>query len=51
MRYSTSASDSDKAEFAVKAWLEADAIETNLNRHICEIERSFIFQAREYVFK
>ncbi|KAF9049535.1 hypothetical protein BDZ89DRAFT_1154415 [Hymenopellis radicata] len=50
MRYSTTASESEKAQFAVKAWLEADAIETNLNRHICEIERSFIFQAREYVF-
>lgn len=51
MRNDTRATDIDKAEFAVKAWLEADALESALNRHTCRIERAFIFQAREYIFK
>ncbi|KAF5338925.1 hypothetical protein D9611_008729 [Ephemerocybe angulata] len=44
------AGDTDKAHFAVKAWLEADTLEESLNRHTCHIERAFIFQAREYIF-
>ncbi|KAG6903252.1 hypothetical protein C0995_000147 [Termitomyces sp. Mi166 len=40
-----------KAHFAIKAWLEADVIEAALNKHTCRIERQFIFQAREYIFK
>ena len=39
------------AQFAVKAWLEADRLEAALNKHTCGIERAFIFQAREYIFK
>lgn len=50
MRHNHGATEAEQAQFTVKAWLEADAIEANLNRHTCAIERSFIFQAREYIF-
>lgn len=49
-RLDTRATDSEKANFGVKAWLEADALELALNKHTCTIERAFIFQAREYIF-
>ncbi|KAG6844662.1 hypothetical protein H0H87_005030 [Tephrocybe sp. NHM501043] len=51
MRSDMRASDDAKAHFAVKTWLEADALEAALNKHTCRIERQFIFQAREYIFK
>lgn len=51
MRNDKKIAEMDKAHFAVKAWLEADALEHALNKHTCAIERSFIFQAREYIFK
>ncbi|KAH8825215.1 hypothetical protein DL96DRAFT_1612328 [Flagelloscypha sp. PMI_526] len=44
------AEETEKAEFAVKAWIEADYLEEQLNQHTCAIERSFIFQGREYLF-
>lgn len=51
MRNDTHASETDNAHFAVKAWVEADALESALNKHTCAIERAFIYQAREYIFK
>ncbi|KAG5645482.1 hypothetical protein DXG03_006027 [Asterophora parasitica] len=51
MRSDTRATDDMKAQFAVQTWLEADALEAALNKHTCGIERQFIFQAREYIFK
>ena len=45
------AGDAEKARFAVQAWLEVDRIESALNRHTCGIERAFLFQGREYLFK
>lgn len=51
MRNDGRTSDEKKAHFAIKAWLEADIIEAALNKHTCRIERQFIFQAREYIFK
>ena len=39
------------AQFALKAWLEGDRLEVALNKHTCAIERAFLFQAREYIFK
>ena len=51
MRCDPRATDSEKAQFAVKAWLAADTLEAALDRHVCGIEQAFIFQAREYVFK
>ncbi|KAF9568802.1 hypothetical protein CPC08DRAFT_624611 [Agrocybe pediades] len=50
MRNNETAPDSERAQFAVKAWLEADSLEQTLNRHTCAIEKAFIFQAREYIF-
>ena len=50
MRNDNKVAEVDKAHFAVKAWLEGDALEQALNKHTCSIERSFIFQAREYIF-
>jgi len=51
MRNNQTATDTEKAHFATKAWLEADSLEQALNRHTCAIEKAFIFQAREYIFK
>jgi hypothetical protein len=51
MRTEKSALVLDKGQFAIKAWLAADAIEEALNRHTCGIERAFIFLGREYIFK
>jgi hypothetical protein len=51
MRSDARATNDDKAHFAVRAWLEGDALESTLNSHTCELERAFIFQAREYIFK
>ena len=51
MRNDARATHDDKAHFAVRAWLEGDALESALNNHTCDIERAFIFQAREYIFK
>ena len=41
----------DKARFAVAAWAEIDAIEAALDAHACGIERAFLFQGRELLFK
>lgn len=50
MRNNNHATEDDKAQFAVKVWLEADRLEVALNKHTCTIERAFLFQAREYIF-
>ena len=44
-------SDQERAIFAQSVWLEADAIENALNGHTCNIERTFLFHAREYLMK
>ena len=51
MRNNVHATDNEMAQFALKAWLEADRLEVALNKHTCAIERAFLFQAREYIFK
>jgi hypothetical protein len=51
MRWDTRQSDASKAEFAVGAWLEIDKIEKALDSHTCGVERAFLFQGREYLFK
>jgi hypothetical protein len=51
MRHDPTATDTEKAHFGVNAWLEADALEHALNQHTCGLERMFIFQGREYLFK
>ncbi|KAG7088294.1 hypothetical protein E1B28_012305 [Marasmius oreades] len=50
MRKSHDVTDAERADFAIKSWLEADNIETALNRHTCGIEKAFLFQGREYLF-
>lgn len=44
------ATDGERAQFAVQAWLEIDALEDALRLHTCELERTFGFQAREMLF-
>ncbi|TBU28622.1 hypothetical protein BD311DRAFT_663142 [Dichomitus squalens] len=50
LRTDTSLPDTDKAQFALTAWTEIEAIEEALGRHTCGIERSFLFQGRELLF-
>jgi len=50
MRRDSSISDSEKAQFAMTAWLESYAIDDALNKHTCDIERSYMFLGREYLF-
>ena len=40
MRYDSSINDMDKADFAVQAWVETEAIEAALNTHTCGIEKA-----------
>ena len=51
MRYDFQATDLEKADFGMAAWLEVDALEEALNNHSCGLERAFLFQGREYLFK
>jgi hypothetical protein len=51
MRHDRTATEAEMAHFALSAWLEADAIETALNKHTCALERAFIFIGRETLFK
>jgi len=39
------------AQFAMRAWLEADEIEKKFNSHTCAIEKTFLFHGREFLFK
>ncbi|KAH8104576.1 hypothetical protein BXZ70DRAFT_921504 [Cristinia sonorae] len=49
MRRQTQMSDGEKAHFAVNAWLEVDRLDEALNRHTCNLERSYLYQGREYL--
>jgi hypothetical protein len=51
MRHDVHATDAEKARFGMDAWLEVDALEKALNNHSCGLERAFLFQGREYLFK
>ena len=46
-----SLTEAGKADFAVRAWLKTEAIESRLNTHTCSIERAFMYLGREYLFK
>ncbi|KAF9221637.1 hypothetical protein BS17DRAFT_785095 [Gyrodon lividus] len=50
MRHDPSATEAETARFGVNAWLEADALEKALDSHACGLERTFLFQGREYLF-
>ncbi|KAI0671648.1 hypothetical protein C8Q78DRAFT_1078442 [Trametes maxima] len=41
MRCDLSLNDTDRAQYAMSAWLEIDRIEALLNRHTCAVERGF----------
>ncbi|KAF8527466.1 hypothetical protein BU17DRAFT_81636 [Hysterangium stoloniferum] len=45
-----SVSDSDKATFAVHAWIESTAIEEALDAHTCGCDQAFMYQGREFLF-
>lgn len=51
MRCDPHATDGEKARFGMAAWLEVDELEEALNSHGCGLERAFLFQGREYLFK
>ncbi|KAG1751227.1 hypothetical protein EDB19DRAFT_1628599 [Suillus lakei] len=50
IRRTPSASEAEMARFGVNAWLEADALEEAFDAHTCGLERSFLFQGREFLF-
>ncbi|KAH7911716.1 hypothetical protein BJ138DRAFT_1006003 [Hygrophoropsis aurantiaca] len=50
MRYDPSATEAERARFGVNAWLEADRLEKALDAHTCSMERTFLFQGREFLF-
>lgn len=43
-------SDSDKATFAVNAWIESTVIEEALDAHTCGCDQAFLFQGKEFLF-
>ncbi|OJT02079.1 hypothetical protein TRAPUB_7495 [Trametes pubescens] len=49
-RADTRTSEAERAQFAMRAWLEIDALELALEQHSCGLERYFGFQAREMLF-
>jgi hypothetical protein len=51
MRHDANFSDLDRRDFAMRAWIETEAIEEALEWHTCSIERAFMFNGREYLFK
>ena len=50
MRNDANMADAEKAQYAMDAWMEIDMIEAALNRHTCNIERTFLFVSRDYLF-
>ncbi|KAI9464587.1 hypothetical protein BJY52DRAFT_1114909 [Lactarius psammicola] len=50
MRHDATASDHDRTEFAMRTWMETEAIEKALQQHTCGIERAFMFHGREFLF-
>ena len=51
MRHNTTTGDLDMSVFAMRTWMETEAIEEALNQHTCGIERAFFFHGREFLFK
>jgi len=44
-------SDFDKRDFAMRAWIETEAIEDALQWHTCNVEKAFVYHGREILFK
>ena len=51
MRFNTITGDLDMSVFAMRAWMETEAIEEALKQHTCSVERAFFFHPRELLFK
>ncbi|SRR6266404_7355509 len=51
MRNDTTVSDHTRTEFALRTWMETEAIEKSLQQHTCGIEKAFMYHGREYLFK
>ena len=51
MRCDMSMSDAGRAQYAMNAWLEIDAIEAMLDQHSCTVETGFLVQVRDVLFK
>ena len=51
VRDNATISDHDKSEFAIRTWMETEAIEKALQQHTCGIERAFMYNGREFLFK
>lgn len=50
MRHDATVGDHDRTEFAMRTWMETEAIEKALQLHTCGIERAFMFHGREFLF-
>jgi hypothetical protein len=51
MRQDTSIGDFDKRDFAMRAWIETEALEEALQWHTCGVEKAFAYHGREVLFK
>jgi len=51
MRQDGGVSDFDKRDFAMRAWIETEAIEEALEWHTCNVEKAFVYHGREILFK
>jgi len=50
MRHDTGISDYDRSDFAMRAWIETEAIEKALQWHTCRGEGSSMYHGREILF-
>lgn len=50
IRRTPGADEAEMARFGMDAWLEADALEQAFDAHTCDLERTFLFQGREFLF-
>ncbi|KAI9511557.1 hypothetical protein F5148DRAFT_974976 [Russula earlei] len=50
VRHDTSIGDLDRRDFAMRAWMETEAIEKALHRHTCSVERALMYNGREFLF-
>ncbi|KAL7281276.1 hypothetical protein ACG7TL_004585 [Trametes sanguinea] len=51
VRASKTMSGAQRAEFAVRAWLEIDDLERRMQRHTCELSSNYGFQSMEMLFR
>src|ERR1700722_11880768 len=43
--------ESEKAEYALEAWVETQAIQDSLDMHVCNLHPALTYMAREYIYK